>query len=89
MEKHIPVWKDHAIAAELCQSTRYDIIAQGMCCHGELVETPEQIRPALKRAFDAEKPALVNVLLTGETSVYRATGSGLYERMEDSGFSRD
>lgn len=89
MEKHIPVWKGPAIAAELRQSTRYDIIAQGMGCQGELVERPEQIRPALERAFNADKPALLNVLLTGETSVYQATGSGLYERMESSGFSRD
>jgi thiamine pyrophosphate-dependent acetolactate synthase large subunit-like protein len=64
-------------------------MAQGLGCHGELVERPEQIRAALERAFDAGKPALVNVLLTGETSVYQATGSGLFERMENSGFSRD
>jgi len=89
MEKHVPVWKGPAIAADLSQSTRYDIMAQGLGCHGELVERPEQIRAALERAFNAAKPALVNVLLTGETSVYQATGSGLFERMENSGFSRD
>jgi acetolactate synthase-1/2/3 large subunit len=84
MEKHVPVWKGPAIAADLCQSTRYDVIAQGMGCHGELVERPEEIRPALERAFNACKPALVNVLLTGETSVFQATGSGLFDRINES-----
>jgi thiamine pyrophosphate-dependent acetolactate synthase large subunit-like protein len=30
--------------------TRYDIMAQGLGCHGEYVEQPEDIRPALERA---------------------------------------
>jgi acetolactate synthase-1/2/3 large subunit len=30
--------------------------------HGEVVERPEQLRPALDRAFGAGRPALVNVL---------------------------
>ena len=30
--------------------TRYDIMAQGLGCHGEYVEAPEDIRPALERA---------------------------------------
>jgi acetolactate synthase-1/2/3 large subunit len=29
--------------------------------HGEWVERPEQVRPALERALGAGKPALVNV----------------------------
>jgi acetolactate synthase-1/2/3 large subunit len=89
MEKHVPVWKDRPIAADLSQSTRYDLIAQGMGCHGELVERPEQLRPALERAFAADKPALVNVLLTGETSVYRATGSGLFRQIERASLPQD
>ena len=30
--------------------------------HGELVRTPDELRPALERAFECGKPALVNVL---------------------------
>ena len=30
--------------------TRYDIMAHGLGCHGEYVEEPEDIRPALERA---------------------------------------
>ena len=41
--------------------TRYDRMAEALGCHGEYVEEPGQIRPALERAFAAGKPALVNV----------------------------
>lgn len=41
--------------------TRYDRMAEALGCHGEYVEDPEQIRPALERAFAAGRPAVVNV----------------------------
>ncbi len=44
--------------------TRYDIMAQGLGAHGEYVEKPEDIRPALERAqkkVDEGMVALVNV----------------------------
>jgi acetolactate synthase-1/2/3 large subunit len=41
--------------------TRYDKMAEALGCHGEYVEEPDQIRPALERAFASGKPALVNV----------------------------
>ena len=40
---------------------RFDQIAQGMGWHGERVERPDAIRPALERASGAGKPALVQV----------------------------
>ena len=45
--------------------TRFDLFAESLGCHGELVEKPEDIRPALERAKIAiknGKPALVNVV---------------------------
>ena len=45
--------------------TRYDRIAETLGGHGEYVEDPEEIRPALERAAEAVaagRPALVNVL---------------------------
>jgi acetolactate synthase-1/2/3 large subunit len=42
--------------------TRYDKIAEAMGGHGEFVEEPGEIRPALERAFDSGKPSLVNVM---------------------------
>ncbi|HRD77341.1 MAG TPA: thiamine pyrophosphate-binding protein [Hyphomicrobiaceae bacterium] len=44
--------------------TRYDRMAEAFGCHGEWVEKPDDIRPALERAMKAiksGKPALVNV----------------------------
>ncbi len=51
-------------------STRYDLIAQAMDCYGETVEEPDQIRPALERAFNAGKPALLNVITDADTVNY-------------------
>lgn len=45
--------------------TRYDKLAEALGCHGELVEDPDGIAPALQRAREAVragKPALVNVV---------------------------
>ena len=50
--------------------TRYDQIAQAMDCYGETVEAPDQIRPALERAFSAGKPAVLNVITDAETASY-------------------
>ncbi|MGA2402070.1 MAG: thiamine pyrophosphate-binding protein [Syntrophobacteraceae bacterium] len=50
--------------------TRYDLIAQGMDCYGETVEEPDQIRPALERAFKAQRPALLNVITDPDTIRY-------------------
>ena len=52
----------YSVAAELTPETRYDRVAEALGCHGELVSTPDQLRPALERAFAAGGPALVNVL---------------------------
>ena len=37
-------------------------MAEGLGCYGEQVERPEDIRPALKRAFASGVPALINVI---------------------------
>jgi hypothetical protein len=45
--------------------TRFDLIAEALGGHGEYVEAPEDIRPALERAMAAVRagrPALVNVV---------------------------
>lgn len=41
--------------------TRYDKVAEALGCHGEYVERPEEIGPAMKRALAAGKPAVVNI----------------------------
>lgn len=45
--------------------TRYDLMAETLGCHGEFVERPDEIRPALARAAQAARdgrPAVVNVV---------------------------
>ncbi|MEO9229075.1 MAG: thiamine pyrophosphate-binding protein [Devosia sp.] len=45
--------------------TRYDLMAEALGCHGEFVEQPDDIRPALERAARAAsegRPAVVNVV---------------------------
>jgi acetolactate synthase-1/2/3 large subunit len=41
---------------------RYDKIAENVGAHGEFVEKPDDIRPALERAWKSAKPAVVNVI---------------------------
>jgi thiamine pyrophosphate-dependent acetolactate synthase large subunit-like protein len=42
--------------------TRFDRVAEALGCHGEHVEQPDEIRPALERAARSGKPAVVNVV---------------------------
>lgn len=53
---------DRTCACEL-GPVRYDKMVEGLGGHGELVEKPEEIRPALERALKSGKPACVNVLV--------------------------
>jgi len=51
-----------SLGAALSQQTRYDKLVESLGGYGELVERPQDIRPALQRAFDSEKPACINVI---------------------------
>ncbi len=42
---------------------RYDLVGQGFGCHGEFVQQPDQLRPALERAFAHNGPSVVNVII--------------------------
>jgi len=41
---------------------RYDRMAEAFGAHGEFVDKPHEIRPALERAWASGKPAVVNVI---------------------------
>ncbi len=70
LEKHpMEFLYGYSVAADLRPGTRYDQVVEALGGHGELVERPEDMRPALERAFASGKPALVNVL-TDPTVVY-------------------
>ena len=49
-------------------SIRYDRVIEGMGGHGEHVERPEELRPALERALRAGRVACVNVVIRGAAS---------------------
>lgn len=67
LEKHpMEFLYGYSVAAELTPGMRYDQIAQTLGGHGEFVESPDQLRPALERAFESGKPAVVNVLTDPE-----------------------
>ncbi|MDJ0852564.1 MAG: thiamine pyrophosphate-binding protein [Myxococcota bacterium] len=51
------------LAGTLLNVTRYDKVVEALGGHGELVERPEDLRPALERAAASGKPALVNVVI--------------------------
>ena len=51
-----------SIAADLRPGTRYDKVVEALGGFGELVERPEDIRPALERAAKAGVPACLNVI---------------------------
>lgn len=52
---------EHLGSVELAPAVRYDLIAQGMGCFGEKVDTIDQLAPALQRAVDSGKPAVIHV----------------------------
>jgi acetolactate synthase-1/2/3 large subunit len=64
------VYGEECTYGTLLSCTQYDLIARAMDCYGETVEEPDQIRPALERAFNAQKPALLNVLTDPDTVEY-------------------
>jgi acetolactate synthase-1/2/3 large subunit len=55
---------DRTPACKLAPS-RYDLMIEALGGHGEWVERPDQLRPALERALSAGKPAVVNVRIGG------------------------
>jgi acetolactate synthase I/II/III large subunit len=70
LEKHpMEFLYGYSVAADLQPECRYDEIVRTLGGHGELVARPDQLRPALERAFASGKPALVNVL-TDPSVVY-------------------
>ncbi len=70
LEKHpMEFLYGYSVAADLQPGCRYDEVVAALGGHGELVERPDDLQPALERAFASGKPALVNVL-TDPSVVY-------------------
>jgi acetolactate synthase-1/2/3 large subunit len=56
----------YSVAAELRPETRYDQLVESLGCDGVLVRHPDELRPALERAFESGRPTLVNVITDPE-----------------------
>ena len=70
LEKHpMEFLYGYSVAADLRPETRYDQVVEALGGYGELVRKPDELQPALVRAFESGKPALVNVL-TDPTVAY-------------------
>jgi acetolactate synthase I/II/III large subunit len=70
----MPLLKDRTDPFNMVQDIRYDKVYAEMGCHGEHVENPDDIIPALERAFKSGKPALINVI--GDKTVGHPTLGG-------------
>jgi acetolactate synthase-1/2/3 large subunit len=57
------IYGANRLVATKLNFTRYDKIVEAMGGHGEYCERPEEIGPAMERAFASGKPALINVVM--------------------------
>jgi acetolactate synthase-1/2/3 large subunit len=74
LEKHpMRYLYGYDVAADLRRETRYDVIVEALGGAGETVGRPAEIGPALRRAFAAGVPYLVNVLCDPEIAYPRST----------------
>ena len=68
---------ERAVACSLLP-TRYDRVAEALGGHGEHVERPERLAPALARAVASGKPSVVNVVIDGVAAPTFGTGSAAH-----------
>ena len=61
----------YSVAAKLRPETRYEQAVESLGCEGVLVREPDELKPALERAFESGKPTLVNVLTDPEIAYPR------------------
>ena len=64
-------------AADLAPRIRYDKVVEALGGYGEMIERPEDIRPALARAFAAGVPACINVIIDPNAPYSRSSVIGL------------
>jgi thiamine pyrophosphate-dependent acetolactate synthase large subunit-like protein len=74
LEKHpMRALYGYDVAADLQPGCRYDEVVRALGGAGELVTTADGIAPALRRAFAAGTPYLVNIVTDPETAYPRST----------------
>jgi thiamine pyrophosphate-dependent acetolactate synthase large subunit-like protein len=74
LEKHpMRAMYGYDVLADLQPGCRYDEVVRALGGDGELVTSPAEIAPALRRAFAANAPYLVNVVTDPEIAYPRST----------------
>jgi acetolactate synthase-1/2/3 large subunit len=77
LEKHpMQMIFGYDVVAELRPGTRYDLVAEALGGHGELVEVPGEIGAALDRAFAHDGLSVVNVLTDPADAYPRSSNLG-------------
>jgi acetolactate synthase-1/2/3 large subunit len=69
-----PMLRGRSDPFDMLPRIRYERVAEELGCHGEYVEDPEEIRPAIERALASGRPSLVNVI--GNKSIGHPTLGG-------------
>lgn len=73
LEKHpMKALYGYDVVADLRPGIRYDLLMKDLGGRGELVEEPNEIGPALRRAFESGEPTVVNVLTDPEVAYPRS-----------------
>ena len=74
LEKHpMRALYGYDVVADLRPEIRYDQMMESFGGKGELVKDPDEIGPAIKRAFDSGEPALVNVITDPDVAYPRSS----------------
>ncbi len=71
LRPQVALYGKERVCATYLRYTRYDRVVEALGGHGEYVEQPEEIRPALERAFASGKPACVNVKIRQDAETYK------------------
>jgi acetolactate synthase-1/2/3 large subunit len=85
-QKMIHGKKFFGLGSSLSNNTRYDKYAEAFDCYGELVVDPNEIRPALQRAFDTNLPAIIDVRINPKVNSvmnYLAKGGRREKKKEE------
>jgi len=72
LERELQRWAaggSETVACEL-QPARYDLVMKAFGGEGETIERPEEVRPAVERAFAARVPYCLNVKIRGVRSPF-------------------
>jgi acetolactate synthase-1/2/3 large subunit len=74
LEKHpMRFLYGYDVAADLQAGCRYDEVVRALGGRGELVTSPGELLPALRRAFESGLPTMVNVLIDPEVAYPRTS----------------